>query len=405
MKKVLFSLVAALMSVSAAWSDEFTVGNIEIPQGGTVELEIGLNNATSECAGFQFELYLPDGLTVATDTEDEFVFSEGSRMSSKGFTTQISWNTDHYQILSYNGSVKTMDGTSGTVIIITLKADANLAVGTVLNATLQECKMTNKDEESLLLNDVIDFTVTIGEPDDGRIHFDETSTKLPTYTAGEKGDVTLKRTIKAGQWSTIVMPFNLTKANATAIFGSDVEFAKFNGFEVDYGDDDENVIPLGITINFTSYSIPARGNLAGGTPVLIKTSKDISEIKLDQVTLAGSVLNEEKADEYGTPGKFIGTLTKTTVPADGLFISDNKFWYSTGATNIKAFRGWFELGAVLDKETDFSVKMFIDDFETKVDGLGIRDAAGTIYDLGGRKITKPQQRGVYIVNGQKVIVK
>ena len=405
MKKVLFSLVAALMSVSAAWSDEFTVGNIEIPQGGTVELEIGLNNATSECAGFQFELYLPDGLTVATDTEDEFVFSEGSRMSSKGFTTQISWKTDHYQILSYNGSVKTMDGTSGTVIIITLKADANLAVGTVLNATLQECKMTNKDEESLLLNDVIDFTVTIGEPDDGRIHFDETSTKLPTYTAGEKGDVTLKRTIKAGQWSTIVMPFNLTKANATAIFGSDVEFAKFNGFEVDYGDDDENVIPLGITINFTNYSIPARGNLAGGTPVLIKTSKDISEIKLDQVTLAGNVLNEEKADEYGTPGKFIGTLTKTTVPADGLFISDNKFWYSKGATNIKAFRGWFELGAVLDKETDFSVKMFIDDVETKVDGIGIRDAAGTIYDLGGRKITKPQQRGVYIVNGQKVIVK
>lgn len=405
MKKVLFSLVAALMSVSAAWSDEFTVGNIEIPQGGTVELEIGLNNATSECAGFQFELYLPDGLTVATDTEDEFVFSEGSRMSSKGFTTQISWNTDHYQILSYNGSVKTMDGTSGTVIIITLKADANLAVGTVINATLQECKMTNKDEESLLLNDVIDFTVTIGEPDDGRIHFDETSTKLPTYTAGDKGDVTLKRTIKAGQWSTIVMPFNLTKANATAVFGSDVEFAKFNGFEVDYGDDDENVIPLGITINFTSYSIPARGNLAGGTPVLIKTSKDISEIKLDQVTLAGSVLNEEKADEYGTPGKFIGTLTKTTVPADGLFISDNKFWYSTGATNIKAFRGWFELGAVLDKETDFSVKMFIDDVETKVDGIGIRDAAGTIYDLGGRKIRKPQQRGVYIVNGQKVIVK
>ncbi len=405
MKKVLFSLVAALMSVSAAWSDEFTVGNIEIPQGGTAELEIGLNNATSECAGFQFELYLPDGLTVATDTEDEFVFSEGSRMSSKGFTTQISWKTDHYQILSYNGSVKTMDGTSGTVIIITLKADANLAVGTVLNATLQECKMTNKDEESLLLNDVIDFTVTIGEPDDGRIHFDETSTKLPTYTAGEKGDVTLKRTIKAGQWSTIVMPFNLTKANATAIFGSDVEFAKFNGFEVDYGDDDENVIPLGITINFTNYSIPARGNLAGGTPVLIKTSKDISEIKLDQVTLAGNVLNEEKADEYGTPGKFIGTLTKTTVPADGLFISDNKFWYSKGATNIKAFRGWFELGAVLDKETDFSVKMFIDDVETKVDGIGIRDAAGTIYDLGGRKITKPQQRGVYIVNGQKVIVK
>ena len=41
---------------------------------------------------------------------------------------------------------------------------------------------------------------------------------------------------------------NLTKANAAAVFGSDVQFAKFDGFEVDYGDDEENVIPLGITI-------------------------------------------------------------------------------------------------------------------------------------------------------------
>lgn len=404
MKKVLFSLVAALMSVSAAWSDEFTVGNIEIPQGGTVELEIGLNNATSECAGFQFELYLPDGLTIATDTEDEFVFSEGSRMSGKGFTTQISWKTDHYQILSYNGSVKTMDGTSGTVIIITLKVDANLAVGTVLNATLQECKMTNKDEESMLLNDVIDFTVTVGEPDDGRLHFDETSTKLPTYTAGEKGDVTLKRTIKADTWSTIVLPFTLTKAKAEAAFGSDVQLAEFSGFEVDYGDDEENVTPLGITINFATYTMSAKKGMTGGKPFLIKTSKDISVIEADECSLVNAITDVTKTDEFDTSGKFTGTFTKTTVPADGLFLNSNKFYYSTGQSNIKAFRGWFELGAVLNRETDFGVKMVVDGFETKVEGLGVKDAAGNVYDLSGRKVSKAQ-RGVYIVNGKKVLVK
>ena len=46
-----------------------------------------------------------------------------------------------------------------------------------------------------------------------------------------------------------------------------------------------------------------------------------------------------------------GTLVKTTIPADGLFLSDNKFYYSAGKTNIKAFRCWFELDAVLDKST------------------------------------------------------
>ena len=404
MKKVLFSLVAALMSVSAAWSDEFAVGNIEIPQGGTVELEIGLNNATSECAGFQFGLYLPDGLTVATDTEDEFVFSEGSRMSGKGFTTQMSWKTDHYQILSYNASVKTMDGTSGTVITITLKADANLAKGTVLDATLQECKMTNKDEESLLLNDVVDFTVTIGEPDDGRLHFDETSTKLPTYTAGDKGDVTLKRTIKADTWSTIVLPFTLTKAKAEEVFGNDVHLAEFSGFEVDYGDDEENVIPFGITINFATYTMTAKKGMTGGKPFLIKTSKDISVIEADECSLVNAVSDVTKTDEFETSGKFTGTFTKTTVPADGLFLNSNKFYYSTGKSDIKAFRGWFELGAVLNKETDFGVKMVIDGLETKVEGIGVKDAAGNVYDLNGRKVSKAQ-KGVYIVNGKKVFVK
>ena len=37
--------------------------------------------------------------------------------------------------------------------------------------------------------------ITISEPADGRLHFDETSTVLPDYTAGEKADVTMKRTI------------------------------------------------------------------------------------------------------------------------------------------------------------------------------------------------------------------
>jgi len=406
MKKVLFSLVAALMSVSAAWSDEFTVGNIEIPQGGTVELEIGLNNATSECAGFQFGLYLPDGLTVATDTEDEFVFSEGSRMSGKGFTTQMSWKTDHYQVLSYNGSVKTMDGTNGTVISITLEVDAGLAVGTVLNATLQECKMTNKDEESLLLNDLIDFTVTIGEPDDGRIHFNETATKLPTYTAGEKGDVSMVRSIKADTWSTIVLPFTLTKAKAETIFGSDVQLAEFSGFEVDYGDDDENVIPLSITINFSSYTMTARKGLTGGKPFLIKTSTDITDFTADDVTLFDAITDVTREDDAEeTSGKFTGSFTKTVVPADGLFIYNETFYYSTGKTAVKAFRGWFELGAVLDKETDFGVKMFIDGFETKVEGVSVRDAAGTVYDLSGRRVTRPQKGGIYIVNGKKALIK
>ena len=87
-----------------------------------------------------------------------------------------------------------------------------------------------------------------------------------------------------------------------------------------------------------------------------------------------------------------------------MFLNSNKFYYSTGKSDIKAFRGWFELGAVLNKETDFGVKMVIDGLETKVEGIGVKDAAGNVYDLNGRKVSKAQ-KGVYIVNGKKVFVK
>lgn len=259
----------------------------------------------------------------------------------------------------------------------------------------------------------VTFGITI-EASDGRLHFAETDATLPAYTAGEKADVTMARTIKAGEWSTLVLPFNLTKANATSAFGTDVQFAKYNGFMVDYGDNEENVTPLGITVNFKTYTIPARGNLAGGTPVLVKTSQDISEIKLDGVTLTSGVADQEAADEYGTPGKFTGSLVKTLEPADGLFLSGNKFWYSVGKTNIKAFRGWFELGAVLDKETDFGANLnfVIDGDPTSIDGIpgNMMKRKSDVYTIQGQYVghdvdMKKLPSGIYIIDGKKMVVK
>ena len=148
----------------------------------------------------------------------------------------------------------------------------------------------------------------------------------------------------------------------------------------------------------------AKKGMTGGKPFLIKTSKDITGFEAEECSLVSAVTDVTKTDEFDTEGKFTGTLVKSVVPADGLFINNEKFYYSTGQSNIKAFRGWFELGAVLNRETDFGVKMVVDGFETKVEGLGVKDAAGNVYDLSGRKVSKAQ-RGVYIVNGKKVLVK
>lgn len=409
MKKIFMLLSALVMFCGSAVADDgLLVPDVNVPQGGTATLEIALENPTLPFTAFQFEVQLADGIAVPTNDKGKLVYEPGERLEGEDFTLSVSNpETNSYQVLGYYVETQPIPGNSGAVVKLTIAADAALEVGSSHVCKVAAINLTETNETKHSPED-ISFTITIGEPDDGFIKFDETSTKLPTYTAGEKGNVRVKRTIKAGQWSTLVLPFNLTKTNATAIFGEGYEMATFAGFQVDYGEDEENVTPLGIELNFSNYTIPARGNLAGGTPVLIKTAQDITEFELEDVTLVDAVTDVEKADEYGTPGKFTATLVKSVIPADGLFISDNKFYYSAGETNVKAFRGWFELGAVLDRETDFGAKVRFTIEEESTDIKDVQDGEAAAvkkgyYTLNGRKLNgKPTEKGIYIVDGKKV---
>jgi hypothetical protein len=150
--------------------------------------------------------------------------------------------------------------------------------------------------------------------------------------------------------------------------------------------------------------LTARVRIADDGPLM--TSEDIEGFEADEVTMVSEVTDVSAADGDNTSGKFTGTLVASKVPADGLFISGEKFWYSTGATNIKAFRCWFESGAVLDKETDFGVKMFIHHAgdETGIEEVTPGNGQQTIYDLAGRRVEKAG-KGIYIINNKKVLVK
>ena len=399
------ALAVLLTASHALAADGFVVSDITIPQGGSATLEIGLNNSASECKGFQFQLTFDKEVAV-TD------ISKTTRYPDDWDIFNGRQNAEGYQVLSANAmNPSVLTGTSGSVVELTLAPDTELTQGTTITATLSNCFMSDAGANQTVFEDVT-FTITIGEPDDGYIKFRETSTTLPDYTAGEKGNVRMFRTIVANKWNTIVLPFTLTKAKAQAAFGDDVQLAEFSGFEVEYADE-EDVTPDGITINFSTHTMTSKKGMTGGKPFLIKTSKDIESFEATECTLAGAVVDVTKTDEYDTPGVFTGSFVKTTVPTDGLFIYENKFYYSTGSTNIKAFRAWFELGAVLDKETSFeaNVRFVIDDEVTSIDGIpSAADKMGAVYNLNGQLMgfdidENSLPAGVYIKNGQKIVVK
>ncbi|MBR6031943.1 MAG: hypothetical protein IKP36_08300 [Bacteroidaceae bacterium] len=406
MKGTLLLICTMLAFAGSTFADDtFSVDNIMLPQNGEADVVVRFSlDEGSTCSGYTFWLQVPEELAFVTyekNGKTNITFTAGDCYDD---TPTITPNIDggYLKVGCLTANSNPINGPTGILVTFRLKVVGAVEVGEVLEGKLLNGIIS---AENGTIHDVADatFTVTIDEPDDGRIKFDENSTTLPTYTAGDKADIRMTRTINANQWSTIVLPFTLTKAKAEAVFGSDVQLAEFSGFEVEY-EDEEDVTPDAITINFTTYTMSARKPMTGGKPFLIKTSQDITSFEVDDCTLVEAVTDVNKSDEYETPGAFTGTFVKTKVPEDGLFISSEKFYYSTGKTNIKAFRGWFELGAVLDKETDFGVKMFIDDIETDISEIenGKLKDDSSIYNLAGQRIGK-MQKGVNIVNGRKVL--
>ena len=404
---ILLSLFAAVIFPASA--DEYvSVENLSIPQGKQAEMVVYFNfNENHEYVSYQFTIELPEGVSLVADEYGKVAVTLADNQPAALYTASLVASTGIVSV--YSDPSTPIAGSSGTLVRIPVEASAALEVGTNLTGRLKTVEFTKNTGSVRTPFADATINITIAEP---RLVFDENSTFMPTFTAGAKENVKMNRTIKANQWSTIVLPFTLTKAKAEAAFGSDVQLAEFSGFTVDYGDDEENVTPLGIALNFSTYTMSAKKPMTGGKTFLIKTSSDITSFEADDCTLVATVTDTEKTDEYDTAGKFTGSLVKTKVPADGLFIAENKFWYSTGATNIKAFRGWFELGAVLDKETDFGAKVaiFIDDIPTSIDGLDAVRRQGDVYTINGLYVgrnipTERLKKGIYIVNGNKVVIK
>ena len=241
---------------------------------------------------------------------------------------------------------------------------------------------------------------------------DENSTDDIAATDGPV-KVVVKRTLKKDQWSTICLPFNMTAEQVYAAFGDDVQLQEFVSYDTEY-DAHDNV--RHILVHFVDADLS--DGFYGNHPYVIKVSEDISEFSL---TTTINPIEEECYSEYAIDsegnrhvyGTFYGTYhAQTIVPANGLFISDNQFWYSTGKTKMKAFRGWFEFEDVLaGVAADGSNIRFTFDRTTGIQEIRSQSMAeGSVYTLQGQFVgkdidLKELPRGIYIVNGKKQVIK
>ena len=355
-------------------------------------LSVRMKNV-SEVAGFEFDLQLPEGVTVATD-EDYMNMAELStnRTTAKRtnyFDTSLQ-NDGTLKVLCgtsvenpNTGKLYTFSGNDGEVALITVNVAADMVEG-VYPVIVKNAILSDPNAQKTNIPTPVGTSISVGE---NVIALDENSTTAPTNATDVK--VRVKRTINAGEWSTICLPFAMSQAQCQAAFGNDVQIGDFTGCTVV----DDNV-----TVNFSDVT-----TMESNHPYIIKVSSAVNEFTVNGVDIAVDDA-EVKVNKSGRKyNRFIGNYENGTELEDGfLFLNANKFYFSNGSTKIKAFRGYFNLETADAYYESRRVVLNFGD-ATGIETL-VKDETDEVFNLSGQRVKTPT-KGLYIKNGKKVVVK
>ena len=248
----------------------------------------------------------------------------------------------------------------------------------------------------------------------------------------------LKRNLNPRKWNSLVLPINLNAGQVKTAFGT-TKLAKLNGandnriyFElVNLNDDAATAIEAGklYIINPQNAMPTGQGSKHHSDADQVLTIEDYYTI--NQVTFSAGLTESRKEDKLwegatsdGGQMRMVGTyvaLTKTDngnpIPANSYVLSGGKWIYATnGVSKVQGLRGWIETGiGNTSKSLIFNIDgVDEEEVSTGIDGLFV-DGAETntsisktgVYSLSGQKISDNTNlpKGIYIVNGRKMIVK
>lgn len=207
---------------------------------------------------------------------------------------------------------------------------------------------------------------------------------------GYEADVTLTRTLSAGSYNTFAAPFSTAIPEGWTV--KELTSATFADGT--------------LTLNFADAT-----SIEAGKPYLVKVAANTD---LSTAPFTGAIVSKDAQPFTSTDVDFIPTLGATTIP-DGdtksvLFLAAGNKLLNPSAlpANMKGFRAYFQLkGETASLARAFSID-FGDGETTGIIAIGTDRAASTdnaTYTLDGRRISKATQKGVYIQNGKKVIIK
>ena len=295
--------------------------------------------------------------------------------------------SDYIHVTSYsaNGTVKIADGQS-------LYNGSEVLSGTITDMSKLDGK-TLRPYKTITLADAADNSSTIREWN------------------GSVAEVTLQgRTLtKDGNWNTLCLPFAVNSFAGTPLEGATVK-------ELD-------ATLSSLAGNTLTLKFKDATSIEAGKPYIIKwttTGDDIVNPVFQGVTISSTT--PTAVESYDHTVTFVGQYSPFSIVESGatgdnegnkneilLMTTGNKIGYSKNPRTLKCFRCHFYVPTSSGEFTARNIEVDFGEGEaTSVASMedGRSKMEDVYYTLDGRKLEgKPTAKGMYIVNGRKVIIK
>ena len=370
---------------------------------GTLTINGGIINATGDYGISAYGLIINRGTVNATGNDGHGIWSGGDLIINGGTVNAtggsssfgiyadnditLGWTkpTDRITASSYsaNGTVKIADGQS-------LYNGSEVLSGTITDMSKLDGK-TLRPYKTITLADAADNSSTIREWN------------------GSVADVTLQgRTLtKDGNWNTLCLPFAVNSFAGTPLEGATVKEL------------DATLSSLaGNTLTLKFNTVDA---IEAGKPYIIKWAGDGTNNIVNPVFQGVTISSTTPTAVVSNDGKvtFVGQYSPFSIVESGATGSDqgnkneillmtkgNKIGYSKNPRTLKCFRCHFYVPTNGGQQAH-SIEVDFGEGEATALSEELRVKSEDVYyTLDGRKLEgKPTAKGMYIVNGRKVIIK
>lgn len=303
-----------------------------------------------------------------------------------------------------------------------------------LSDTKDYTEMTMEKNGTIEGTDLTNYKYTINGEEVGKVE----GVFIPQFKK-----ITLNRTFKPNQWTTLSLPFNLTQTEVEQIFGEGTQLIVFDKAKITperiyltfFYHEIQNVLPgypyliRPTLVDADGKQMVTKSNSADYAPTYTITNGNLTEFTVYNKAINPHITQHEfKSDGYTakcTPSyctaNVNGNYSKLYKEGD-IFVSEGNgtVYISEGQSYGKGYRSYIDytgttapakalsisFSGVEDDDdngttTDIRVTELADDV---IQTLGI----GGVYNLNGQKVadtTRNLPAGIYIVNGKKVVVK